>query len=154
ALERSPARRQCDCGDSGCDPAAGHQSAEGGAGTPRAPSEKFRHVGVRAVILWNFPQRIRVWKETSTRKTTEEQRREMHTHLSPQLVERYLARQLTPLELLEADDHLATCADCCRLLAAPANAALPVNGLQQAVLMEEENAPYHLAYEDMERYVD
>lgn len=76
----------------------------------------------------------------------------MSEHLSVQQIERYCQRALSPAELLEADDHIAACAPCRQQLAEAMQASLTFAWVgdksEVAAGME------HLAYEQLEAYVD
>jgi anti-sigma factor RsiW len=76
----------------------------------------------------------------------------MSEHLSVQQIERYRQRALSPVELLAADDHIAACASCRQQLAEAVQASLTFtwagNKDEMSAGME------HLAYEQLEAYVD
>ncbi len=73
----------------------------------------------------------------------------MSEHLLTDDIERYLNRELTPAELLAADDHLARCEVCFRKVKDSKNFASDLGFLQDGA--EE---PEHLSYELLENYAD
>lgn len=78
----------------------------------------------------------------------------MSEHLSEQKVDRYRQRLMSPAELLDADDHLATCATCCQMLKDPQrlqNAFASVRSELGAVIKTKLEHP---SYEQLAAYVD
>jgi predicted anti-sigma-YlaC factor YlaD len=75
----------------------------------------------------------------------------MNGHLSEQLIDGYRRRALPPMDLLEADDHLAECENCRRRLDKEPCAQEFTRSLR---LELESTGPAHLAYERLEAYVD
>lgn len=63
----------------------------------------------------------------------------MSEHLTAREAERYSRRALLPLELIETDAHLASCAACRQLLSEKEGAGAAVGHLR-AVLRAEESA--------------
>jgi anti-sigma factor RsiW len=79
----------------------------------------------------------------------------MNNHLSAEQLERYRRQALAPLELLDVDDHLATC-EACRtqlLQAEAAGGGAPETAVREAVQAAEAE-PFHLPEEQLAAYVD
>jgi len=75
----------------------------------------------------------------------------MAEHLSDQLITAYREGAATPLELLEADDHLAACAACRERVA---SGAVPSGlGALRAALAAD-GPPEHLSFESLAGYLD
>lgn len=78
----------------------------------------------------------------------------MSEHLSSRNIERYLLRALTPEELLRADDHLASCADCRARAAEGAQAGQTFASLYGRLQEAARGEDAHLAYEQIAALVD
>jgi hypothetical protein len=75
-------------------------------------------------------------------------------HLSSQQIERYGARTMPSTELLEASDHLAACGSCRRLVGEAEHIQSRYESMRGALTSEAHSIPAHLAYEQLEAYVD
>lgn len=77
----------------------------------------------------------------------------MSEHLSGQILERYHQHKLSPVELIEADDHLAVCERCRRQLYDGTQAQASLS-LLAADFLATGLFPEHLSYEQLAAYVD
>jgi anti-sigma factor RsiW len=78
----------------------------------------------------------------------------MSEHLSTQKVERYRLRLMSPAELLEADDHLAACETCCRMLVDPQQVRSAFSSVRTELGAVARAKPEHTSYEGLAAYVD
>ncbi|MGH9832339.1 MAG: anti-sigma factor family protein [Blastocatellia bacterium] len=75
----------------------------------------------------------------------------MNVHFSEQLIEQYRQRALPPAELLDADDHLATCETCRQRLGDEQRAQATARSLRADLAA---TGLTHLAYEQLAAYVE
>ncbi len=75
----------------------------------------------------------------------------MNGHFSEQLIERYRQRALSPVELLDADDHLATCEMCRQRLSDEQRAQATARSLRADLAA---TGLTHLAYEQLAAYIE
>lgn len=73
-------------------------------------------------------------------------------HLSPEVVQRYRQKSLSPHELIATADHLAICPECRELLAAASDLSNRIHSLRSEFITQTESN--HLSYADLESYVD
>lgn len=78
----------------------------------------------------------------------------MPTHLTTQQVERYLKRAMTPVEILDAGDHLAACAECRGQVAKASMMDARFAGLRDDFKRQAREPVEHLNYERLAAYVD
>ena len=72
----------------------------------------------------------------------------MSKHLSRKEIENYITRDLAPAEILRADDHLASCAQCMHM----AQQAPGVDAIRS--VLESEGSNRHVLFDTMAQYVD
>lgn len=77
----------------------------------------------------------------------------MTEHLSAQYVERYRAREMSPAELLAADDHLAACEVCRQRLGAAGQLGGVYNSFRANLQAAAKTASDHLSDEQLVAYV-
>ncbi|MCI0390420.1 MAG: zf-HC2 domain-containing protein [Acidobacteria bacterium] len=77
----------------------------------------------------------------------------MTEHLSAQYIERYRAREMSPAELLAADDHLAACEVCHRRLGAASQLGAVYNSFRANLQAAAKTASDHLSDEQLVAYV-
>jgi anti-sigma factor RsiW len=78
----------------------------------------------------------------------------MTQHLGKDQIRRFLNRELTPRDLLLADDHLASCAECVAEIAAQPAVTGAAGLFEQAVHERSASDEDHLNYEELSAYVD
>lgn len=78
----------------------------------------------------------------------------MSEHLSKLKVDRYRQRLMTPAELLDADDHLAACETCCRMLDDPQALRSAFSSVRTEMRAVAHTRPDHTSYEGLAAYVD
>src|SRR4249920_3754661 len=78
----------------------------------------------------------------------------MAEHLTPDQVARFKQRRLSPAERLAFHEHLATCEPCRQAVSDPSWVQSAYTALRQDVKDGEKLGLTHLAYEQMEAYVD
>lgn len=79
---------------------------------------------------------------------------EITKHFRQSVLEAYVARTLLPRELIEADEHLASCDDCLGIVRALMNVAGTYGDLQVELETGHTEPPAHLSYKVIESYVD